>query len=726
MKRGQGCAKSALPVRGSEEGTLRMRKMVMSHEGRYLFKNKIILVALALCMITPIYYMASQMRYDVNGYWTFTDYIRARHFYVCLAFAAVSYYCFAAASENHCGEVVDAIRRKRYVWNQRMISTVLGMAAFYNVICIVMFIVCSLKKDGTSYFLSYFWWDFACNILLPMLVFIGMAYLAAQVSRYSQVRAISMMIIFFLFCSSLKEQLVWQKKPEGFPIDRILQVIFTPFYLFYSGNWETDKQYGAQGDWGRIFWQLFWLVLFMTAAFFLHVRENGKLEEKRKLRNRQIFGVGAVCTVLLFVEACIPESKYRLEESWNGVFQDSRMTYFDVVYERGMENVGTNFTVTSYDLEIDIERRLNVDGTLHVRAKEGACQELVFTLYRDYKVKELMADVPCTWRQEGDLVYCTFESPISEADVRIRYDGFSKRFYSSAQGIMLPGFFPWYPMAGEHPISVHYDEYLAGQGYFPYNRVDEAKFTVSLDVRCESVSNLELVSESGWRKEYKGTGDSLTLLGGKLVRVEDSKVQDVLPLSFSQKSDVAANVADKEQMWKDMVDVVENQFGIDTGNAAGKKLIFGSWDLSRTSVNNGIVEFDDYVLAAQNEFYLGNYLHYLLTESERVSPLLLIFDGAVCMMYEYTSAEYVMDSMLMEVKNYNYVQEIQKGENAVLFDIAPLEAAVEHVDKTTLMHEITWYLLEQDEIGTDEAFFDYLEEKYGYEVVPENVPEVNE
>lgn len=696
-----------------------MKKMVMNHESRYLFKNKIILMFLALCMITPVYYIVSQMRYDVDGYYVFTSYVRVRHFYVCLAFAAVGYYCFAAASENHCAEVADAIRRKRYVWNRRIISAVLGVVAFYNVVCIVMFIICSLEKDGTSYFISYFWWDFICNIFLPMLVFIGMAYLAAQVSRFSQVRALSMMIIFFLLCSSLKEQVVWQKKPEGFPIDRVLQVVFTPFYLFYSGNWETDSQYGAQGDWGRIFWQLFWLVLFVMTAFYLHIRENGKTEGKKRLHNGLVLGAGAVCTVALFVGACIPESRYRLEESWNGVFQDARMTYFDVAYERGMGNVETDFTVTSYDLEIDIERRLNVDGTLHVRAKEGTCQELVFTLYRDYKVKELTADVPCTWWQEDDLVYCTFETPISETDVQIRYGGFSKRFYSSARGIMLPGFFPWYPMAGECPVSVHYNEYLAGQGYFPYNRVDEAKFTVSLAARCESISNLELVSESGWRKEYEGTGDSLTLLGGKLVRVEDSEVQDVLPLSFFQGADVETDVAVKEQMWKDMVDTVENRFGIDTGNATGKKLIFGSQDLSRNSVNNGIVEFEDYVLAAQDEFYLGTYLHYILTEHERVSPLLLIFDGAVCMMCEYTSAEFVTDSLLMEAQNYNYVQEIQKGDNAVLFDNVPLEAAVEHIDGETLIHEITWYLLEQDKLETDEAFFDYLEEKYGYEVEAE-------
>ena len=168
-----------------------------------------------------------------------------------------------------------------------------------------------------------------------------------------------------------------------------------------------------------------------------------------------------------------------------------------------------------------------------------------------------------------------------------------------------------------------------------------------------------------------------------------------------------------------MVDTVENRFGIDTGNATGKKLIFGSQDLSRNSVNNGIVEFEDYVLAAQDEFYLGTYLHYILTEHERVSPLLLIFDGAVCMMFEYTSAEFVTDSLLMEAQNYNYVQEIQKGDNAVLFDNVPLEAAVEHIDGETLIHEITWYLLEQDKLETDEAFFDYLEEKYGYEVEAE-------
>ena len=77
------------------------------------------------------------------------------------------------------------------------------------------------------------------------------------------------------------------------------------------------------------------------------------------------------------------------------------------------------------------------------------------------------------------------------------------------------------------------------------------------------------------------------------------------------------------------------------------------------------------------------------------------------------------DSLLLEAQNYNYVQEIQKGDNAVLFDNVPLEAAVEHIDGETLIHEITWYLLEQDKLETDEAFFDYLEEKYGYEVEAE-------
>lgn len=126
---------------GRGGGTLCMKKMVMNHESRYLFKNKIILMFLALCMITPVYYIVSQMRYDVDGYYVFISYVRVWHFYVCLAFAAVGYYCFAAASENHCAEVADAIRRKRYVWNRRIISAVLGVVAFYNVVCIVMLII---------------------------------------------------------------------------------------------------------------------------------------------------------------------------------------------------------------------------------------------------------------------------------------------------------------------------------------------------------------------------------------------------------------------------------------------------------------------------------------------------------------------------------------------------------------------------------------------------------
>ena len=144
------------------------------------------------------------------------------------------------------------------------------------------------------------------------------------------------------------------------------------------------------------------------------------------------------------------------------------------------------YTIQDYDLTLDFGRQLKVAGTLVMEA-EKPTDEFVFTLYRGYKLKSLKSTQPVTWSVLDDLVTVKTEKPTEQLELTLQYQGYNNLFYSNMDGAMLPGWFPWYPMAGEKQIYLDFETW--GCEYNTYNRIEPAHIRLAVQAPFTLVRN---------------------------------------------------------------------------------------------------------------------------------------------------------------------------------------------------------------------------------------------
>ena len=164
-----------------------------------------------------------------------------------------------------------------------------------------------------------------------------------------------------------------------------------------------------------------------------------------------------------------------------------------------------NFNVLTYDLKVIVGNQLNVVATLTV---DELLSEYYFTLYHRYVISNItdQAGETMEFSQQGDhfIVYNEVEN--LEAII-IYYTGYSPRFYSNKQGMVLPGFFPYFPHAGHQLV---FDYQLED---FELVMLDqEAHFNVIITGVDNVFSNLEQICDN----HFSGYATSVTLISGFL------------------------------------------------------------------------------------------------------------------------------------------------------------------------------------------------------------------
>ena len=109
--------------------------------------------------------------------------------------------------------------------------------------------------------------------------------------------------------------MIWREKPNGFPIDKIVEKIKGLFAIFYQNYvWSPDTQYELQTENVRLYLQLFWILLIFAFLIWIYQQNNGW----KKIISPICFGAA----VIMGVMAHEPASVYRLDESWNGIYAD--------------------------------------------------------------------------------------------------------------------------------------------------------------------------------------------------------------------------------------------------------------------------------------------------------------------------------------------------------------------------------------------------------------------
>lgn len=599
------------------------------------------------------------------------------NFYFSAIFSVIVYSVFSIAANAGCSETIDATLKKRYSWQRGMLEISAVILLLYHLLMIGGLLWCSYRNDGTDYFFSILPRTYAMNILFPQMIFLGVSCLSSCILEKNKIFANSMMLVILIMSSPLFERLIWREKPKGFPIDKVVGKIRDFFSIFYqNAQWAPDTQYGLQIENIRLFLLLFWMLSIFSILLWI--------SSDRKKRT-----VGVICMVLsigALILANRPASIYRQNESWDGIFAD--YTYYEVDGLESLTDDEVEYSIEKYDMKINLNDQLEVSGYLKLTSPE-ARDEFILTLYHGYRIKKITSenDVQISYERDQDKILLKLSQKITDCDIEIEYAGYSGKYYSNAQAVMLPGYFPWYPMAGDRQIFVQYPYYNGGNGYNPYNRIEQAEITLEIDAACDFVTNLDEKTKT----VFAGTSDSISIIGGNIKKTSEKSFANILPLELNEKNE-SEYLETLKQNWNQVLTELEQVFGIDTDALRNKKLIMVSKDMGRNFSNNYFVEFDDYILFSKEYLDSSTYLNYLSQQKGKDSQIGNLFAKAM-IMSEKISAEEIVNHMIAEESDYQQMMQMV-GETEEQTMSEKLKMEVERIGAEQVIRNIVQYLLD--------------------------------
>lgn len=188
-----------------------------------------------------------------------------------------------------------------------------------------------------------------------------------------------------------------------------------------------------------------------------------------------------------------------------------------------------DFSVEQCSMNLCITDQLYADVILTLRDNSQNTYE--FTLYRGYEITKVVDESGnlLSYERDGDFITIDSESTLSE--VHISYHGFNPVFYSNRQGIMLPGYFAYYPQAGHRKVYLDYKKDLAR--YYGYNTSEELLYETEYDIAVEYAEGIvcsNLDCDSGI---FRGNTNVPTLLGGRVSEQWAKDIHIVYPTLLS-------------------------------------------------------------------------------------------------------------------------------------------------------------------------------------------------
>lgn len=243
---------------------------------------------------------------------------------------------------------------------------------------------------------------------------------------------------------------------------------------------------------------LFWILLMLSVIFCCSRIHIGKI-----LSGLAVMGTAA--SLFFFFQ---PTAAVNLDYGISG--QDA-LTADDTYYQMNdcMDMTWyreADFKIRSYDFDLVVQRELRAEVTVELDRTD--LQEYYFTLYHGYKLEEVRTSNGTELPFERKEDYIRIPAPDREqiSSLTFIYKGSGKRYYSTEQGIFLPGYFAYYPMPGCRQVYIIQNGYMGNTleslGY-------EATFHGKVNTNVPLYSNLS-VDENGM---VSGKSDAMTLMG---------------------------------------------------------------------------------------------------------------------------------------------------------------------------------------------------------------------
>ena len=180
--------------------------------------------------------------------------------------------------------------------------------------------------------------------------------------------------------------------------------------------------------------------------------------------------------------------------------------------------MAAGFTIPSYDMKLKIGREL--EATVDMALSPADTTEYNFTLYHGYEILSAadQSGNALPYTREDDYLTVVSQAPLT--GLTLSYRGSSPILYSNYQAVLLPGCFPYYPMAGFHQISNGHQGYRKVSNGFP------SQYSIEVESSRQIFSSLP---DAGGRKNcFAGEAGAPTLMGG-LMRKGESGSNTIYP-----------------------------------------------------------------------------------------------------------------------------------------------------------------------------------------------------
>ena len=343
-----------------------------------------------------------------------------------------------------------------------------------------------------------------------------------------------------------------------------------------NSNWVADGVYGISMEFCRWVLVAFWSLLLFAALLW-------KYSAAKEHRLRFIAGLAGLLAIACGVRFAFRSNDYVL-------YKDNRSSSIvnsEYQYRRDREvppAVPANFTVEQYELDLSIRHNLKAEATLYLSQSDLSLYQ--FTLYHGLNVHSVVDEMgePLDFQRNGDFLDVSSAKPIKA--MTISYSGQTWKYFSNDQGIALPGYFTYYPMAGHLCIWDSNNNSVKVNTKF-----NEASFSVHVNTALKVFSNLP---EQAGRNTFSGTASTVSLYAGLL---SEENHNGVVCLSSPVDGRTLSFTPEKlEEAWEKLArDIGCNE----TMSASGKTIILQPYTIGAAGASKEtFVLLDDHILIA--------------------------------------------------------------------------------------------------------------------------------
>jgi heme/copper-type cytochrome/quinol oxidase subunit 4 len=245
------------------------------------------------------------------------------------------------------------------------------------------------------------------------------------------------MIVTAVLCSFVPTRLFSQESIAGISVFSFLDWFFI---TVPNTDWISDKVYGISLETYRFVLAAFWCFLLILIFLWQSRRMSGKKNT-----------LSVLCTILMIgilflgirFHLRTNDSIVRKDYSPFGTLRSEEIYRANV---KEGEEKAANFSVSAMELELIVKSNLSGNAVLDITNPN--LKQYLFTLYHGYQVKNVTDGEgnKLFYIRNGDFL--DIDTPTGASQLIISYEGQGWKYFSNYQGIALPGYFAYYPVAG--------------------------------------------------------------------------------------------------------------------------------------------------------------------------------------------------------------------------------------------------------------------------------------